>query len=712
MANIKLTDQFGLDVSATPAPTSALLKYFQQLPGLKLDSLDLGRLGGLTLDAPAVRSLNTGLSFSDPVSLGDGAPTLAIAAGAHASIRIIDDVDDLPGGDASDESPKDICYLAFGVEATASAAVSATAAGIQFGAKPSTKLTLESYSRFPKNAGVTLLDAVRQTVCAFALPMRAGDLADLPAGQIVRVSVDGKLELSGAANLLAATNPLASLALPAPLPTPSVSAGGSVTAGVSFAIDASYEIVARKLDRGAVRLGWHRREGTEVAVHVRAGEGITAGIGSGDLFSQVISAISANPKLDVAELTNAGLSEDESSAIQQAVKAAVNRKLEVAIGAEVSTSDSHSAAFLYEIAPAALTDDSRSALDSALRGNLTPLHAGPLAGITCVRSIWENVRKGQLELDVNLLGILNYRSVATLALAGKVLYEPVTGALTITDSATAGRIQSLQVNFGADTAKLRRVLAESFLITAAYHGAHQVDPNPSLRCSHSFFDLQNSTSRCDIVTKLQTGVALGLLSTADAAPAAATADFGRTLFSVSADYDSGLVTAMFLDSGGSPRPIQDYETAGRAAILALVAEDADDAIRRKPAQDDSLWNRMKDVGQPSFPSLFLGIPAPLVNAVVADYSVIMWWAEAMHNMSQQLAAMRHPMEDAEFQKQREKLASLLRGVAANTREEFGQPWGLIAMHHLTARDAGAKFLLSGPMLVVSRRSQPAAAIGR
>src|ERR1035437_2485869 len=118
MPNIKLTDQFGLDVDAQPAPTSALLKYFQQLPSLRLETLDLKKVGGLTLDQPAIQSLSTGVTFQDPVNLGDGAPALSVAAGANASFKVISHADDLPGQDQTMESRPDTCYVALGIEAT------------------------------------------------------------------------------------------------------------------------------------------------------------------------------------------------------------------------------------------------------------------------------------------------------------------------------------------------------------------------------------------------------------------------------------------------------------------------------------------------------------------------------------------------------------------------------------------------------------------
>lgn len=707
MPTINLTDQFGLDVDAKLADTSALLKYAQQLPSLRLGSVDLSKLGGLTLDQPALTSLSTGVSFQDPIAFGAGAPTLTVAAGVTGSLTLVTDGHDLPGHEDPTEVPQDACYLCFGIDATASATVSATSGVMTFGATPSTKLELVSCSRFPKNGGVTLLQAIQQTVGNFAVAATCDDLAVLPAGQITQVAVSGKLTLSGTANLLAVTNPLASASLPAPLPAVSVSAGGSITVGVTCAIETDYEVVARKLDSGAIRVGWYRQNGSDVSVQVAASEGIAAGIGSTDLFSQIIGAISASPEVDLKELQSAGLPGDQAEAIQDAVKAAANRKLQIAIESELTVSSSDAAVFLYDVEPAALAVESRAALDLALRGDLSGLHASALTGVSCVTSIWDNVRKRELELDVNLLGILNYRSIARLAIEGKVMYEPATGALVISDQATAERIQSTQVNFGADTQKLRHVLAESFLITAAYHGAGQVVSSASLRCSHCFFELQNSTSAADMACKLRTGVALNLLSGDESALPAGIADFGRTLFVASADYDDSLVERLFLDGNGSPLPHGAYEAAGRAAIQFLVQPGDPDEARRRPAVEDALWNQMKDAGQPQFPNLFPGVPAPFVGAITADYTVIQWWADAMSETAQQLAKVRTwmagnpdaPADNPDFQNLRQQLAKYLQGVAANTRDEFGQPWGLIAMNQLAGPSAPAKLLITGPLLV-------------
>src|ERR1700722_16298521 len=88
MTTIKITDQLGLDEDVTLASSSALLQYFKQLPSLRLDSLDLATLGGLTLDQPALSMLTSGVSFSEPVPIGAASPELLIQAGAHGTFAL------------------------------------------------------------------------------------------------------------------------------------------------------------------------------------------------------------------------------------------------------------------------------------------------------------------------------------------------------------------------------------------------------------------------------------------------------------------------------------------------------------------------------------------------------------------------------------------------------------------------------------------------
>ncbi len=719
MPTIKLTDQTGWDVDVQPADFSALLKYFQQLPGLRLNTVDLSKVGGLTLDQPALTSLRTGVSFEEGIPVGEGTPDISIRAGLHASLSVIGRA---PGAESLAVSADDIeiapgtCYLSFAIDAAVGASTAAGAGRLTFGLSPGTSLTIANYHSFPLRKGITLLDAVGQTIGSFLIPARAEDLTALAEGSVATVTGSGTLALSVTADLLALSNPLAAVSLPAPLPQLAVNAGGSVSVGASYRIACDYQLCVHKLAAGRVRVGWYRDQSSEVSVSVTLSEGVSAGLDGADLFSTIAGAISSDPAADLKELAQAGLSESQARSLQAAVQSAVARKLELALSTQIGAMRSSDATFLYEVDLAAITQDSRQALEQALRGDLTGLHHGNLPGITCLASVWEKARTTSVALHVNLLGILNFGSIAKLTQLGRVLFEPVTGDLVITDQATASRIQSTQVNFGADTQKLRHVMAESFLITAVYHGTRRIAGGPSLHCSHSFFDLENQTSRGLLRRLLRVGVALNLFTPQEAVPPEGIEDFGRTMIHATTEYDDTLAAGLFLDRAGSPAAAELYETMGRSAIQRLGGDDDMDAARRGPAIDDRLWAQMKERGQANFAPLFPSLPAPLLGAITADYSTIMWWADAMSGAARHLASIRQwfaqnpaaALDDPAFQRLRQDLADHIKTVAARTTAEFGEPWGLLAMHEAAGRRAGATILITGPRLVRTKERALAA----
>jgi hypothetical protein len=715
MATIQLTGDLGLDANLKLAPFSSLLKYFRQLPALRAENSDFSKAAGLTLDQPALTMLATGLSFDKDVAVGPDGTAVSVSAGAHGLLKLIQrtpavtTLEDVSSSDIA--IPEGTCYLAFGVQASVGISVAPVAGLLQFGVGPSENIDIRNYQSFPLRQGITLFQAIEKTVGDFIIPATADDLSSLPDGCVATVTGTGSLKVSGTANLLAVTNPLASAELPSPLPELSVTAGGEIQVGASFELSGTYQVCAQKLAPGKVRLGWYQERASEIDVTATVSEGVSADFGTTDLFSSIIGVVSANAAADLHELQKAGLESDQIGAIQGAVKTSMSRKLQLAVSSEISTTLSDDTIFLYDIELSALTTDSRQALDQALRGDLSELHARALPGITLVRSVWEKAREKGIQLEVNLLGIVNFGSISTLTTSGAVLVEPATGALVLTDKTTAERIRSTAVNFGADTQKLRHVMAESFLVTATYQGLQQQVGAPTLKCSHDFFDLENHTGRDRMADELRVGAALGLLSGTDATPPAGIDDFGRTVIHAKTSYDSALAAALFLGPDGAAIPQEFYENAGRAAIQLLVSENNEVAVRRKPAIDDVLWARMKAQGQPGFAALFPDTPAPFLGAITADYSAIVWWAAAMAGAAQRLTAIRKwfgghpstPKDDPAFEELRQDLAAHLKQVAATTSEQFGEPWGLIAMDEASGRRAAANILISGPKLVLTKQ---------
>jgi hypothetical protein len=183
-------------------------------------------------------------------------------------------------------------------------------------------------------------------------------------------------------------------------------------------------------------------------------------------------------------------------------------------------------------------------------------------------------------------------------------------------------------------------------------------------------------------------------------------DFGRVSVFAEARYDDTLARALFLRENGTPRPHGDYENAGRGAIAALVLPDGDDAFRRAPATDDTLWEKMKDLGPAAFRRLFPPLQADVIGA---DYVAIQWWADSMCGAGAVLARMdRSSPNDPSFQNLRQSLARHLRDVAAKAHPQFGAPWGLVAMFLVSGRSETALQITGSRFVYSARRALGAA----
>jgi hypothetical protein len=718
MPTIPITDKLGVTINATLAPASTFLKYAKELPSLLLSGADLSHLGGLTLSDPLVNSLAPGLTFQQPVSLGTNtnAPELTIGAGAAVSFEVISGGGALFLPDQYGDNiaiPAAGCYVSIGFQANLTGGVQSYTGTLTFGMDATAGVSVSLYQPFSKpDMATTLAEALRECVGNFVMPASPEDLAALPAGTIVTMNGHGTLQFSGTANLLAMANPLATLALPSPVPTLSVQQGAAVTIGASWEISTDYQVRVQKVDTRRVRLGWYRKHESEISVTASADVGISAGTATTDLFPRLIAAISSNAQGDLDELQKAGLSEDQAGSIAQAVKAAVDRNLQVGLAAELSSLGSDEAAFLYEVDLSGLSGDGVNAVRAALRGNLSGVADATRlpAGITAIRSILTTANTSRFSLKVNLLGIFNYASVSRLTLSGKVTYTPSTGDLVIADTATASLIQSTTINFGADEDKLLKVMSDSFLITAAYRGSRAVISPPQLASSHLFFKSQDRTNRKDL--RRFTAIAPALRLAAAQLPTESD-DFGRTSVFAEARYDDALARALFLQADGTPHLLGEYETAGRRAITCLVLPDGDDAFRLKPATDDALWKKMKTLGQFNFHQLF---PPEEVGGVSTDYVAIRWWADSMFGTAGILAQMDRffsggsPSPDnPEFQNLRQQLASHMRDVAAKAEPLFGQPWGLVAMFLVGQRSETA-VKITGPRFVYAASRALGAAV--
>src|SRR5579885_2619238 len=576
MPTIPVTDQAGLLVDAQLNSNSGLARYLQDLAALKLSAPNLASLADLSLANLPVSSLQFGVE-TQPVA---GASPISAGATGTLSIQQAPEGDDLLAAGQT--------YLSLGLSLSVKSDPSVPVGGAVFGVCAGGAAALAKARPFPPET--KLPDALREMLGSYTVPLDAADLENLAPGTVVDVDARGNLTFHGSANLLA------TVSLPAPVGPLSVTSGNSLEIGASFTLSGEYEIRVGKTSDSVVRLAYRRKTGTEIELSASAEAGITAGPGQTDLVALLLGAVSSDPKADAATLQAAGLSAEQMGDIQGAIKAAVDRRLALAASFALCSLDARESAFLYEVDLGALDDAGRASVGRALAGDLTAWREDALpAGVRMLRSLFTTLRQQTHTFKVNLLGIYNFGSVSKLALKGSVCYEPLSGELVIADSASASRIQSAAVNFGADPDKLRQLLAESFLITAAYHSS-ALAGGPQLAIRHTYFHLHSTTNQQTMKDELDVAGALGLLVDSGRYLAGID-DFGRTAAYAETCYDAALATALFLNQD-QPRPVEEYEQCGREAIQLLVTEGDPDSYRRQPAIDNDLWARMKASGQP------------------------------------------------------------------------------------------------------------------
>ena len=717
MATIKLTDQLGFNVDAEINPDSTIAKYIKDLSKLKFPKLNFQELTNFRLDQAPVKSAQTGIEFEQPVNIGIDDTEMKIGAGVSGSLRLVSAADKQlfdpeVFADPIDIGPNQI-YVGLGTAASLSTGLTHKTGDLGFGFNAGSQITLTSYKLFESTPQPLFVDALKESIASFSLPGDLEDVSKLPVGSVVTVEGNGNIKISGNVDLLSVVNPLAVVSLPDPLGEVKVSSGNAIKVGGSFEITGSYQLRVQKTGKDKVRLGYYKKHGTEFVVKASASAGVTASVGKFDLIEAVLKAISSDPKADVEALKKGGLSEAQIEAIKKVVEAGISRKIEIALGFEFSSQSSSEAAFLFEVELDKVDEAGRKALHNALDGDLSGLSAGSHAGVRPVRSIFTEIKKKRHALKFNLFGIYNSISVSTLILKGRVLFDHATGEVIIADTATASRIAASTLNFAADTEKLKKVMAESVLMTVAYKFSKLVThAKTELAISHSYFELHSKTDVATLRNNLDVFEALGLIAANEQNQLIGGGKkFGRTTLFAETSYDDPLVNSLFLNNGAA-RSQSEYETAGRKAIALLVQSDEDQDARRMPATDDALWKEMSKQGQPNFRFIdALENLNPFELAVItADYTVIKWWAESMAEMGKRLVEMRnfldeHPGIDSQnetFKSLRKKLGSKLKEVASNTKAEFGDPWGLVAMDQACGGRAAAKALITGPDFTLFR----------
>jgi hypothetical protein len=722
MASISIRDSLNAEiVTANPQVTTGLGKYFKGTAAQLLAGVDVVSQLRTPLHLVNAGESGLGLSWSDTVPLGTSGVALTVAAGAKAVVGVYNRtgmqlLENTFIG-APLKVPAGRGFVAFSIRPSLDIGLKQQVGALSFGFSSGSESELRCYRPFDlTGAPITLADACKDVLEHFVIPNTADDLRqmkDLPAGTLACVSGHGTLQIGASVNLAAAFNPLSSVDTLPQLGTLKVSGGASASVGFKATLSGDFQIRVQRMDGSAVRLSYHQvaGRGLDVTLGASAGTGIT--LGDKDLVKLLFAGPGGLPGAAKEDLVQGGITSQQLDRVTAAMKAGISRKLEVAVSAQFSSLQQDEAAFLYEIDLDALDAAGASAVDAALAGDLTALNAlePDGHGIRALQSRTQALSKKKVSWRVNLVGIVNILSMSELVRTGTIVHDEESGELLITDKVTSDRVGAT-----IGPKQIRKLLYESAVMTLTYK-ASGLDANTGLEAAQSFFFFDKAANRQRVSDYLDAVAALGLMNVAAIdTHLGGDDDFGKASLLLETTFDQAASERVFHQPGAPPD--QDfYEAIGRRALLALVKATDPDAYRRLPLRDDALWKKMKDAGQPSFRFV---LPPPIaggdetrqalrVGVVAADYSVIVWWAEAMALAADRLAEMLTFLNgrqassldtDPAFRKRRADLEdAIVKAIRRNT-STFDDPWGLVALFMASEGTAEAAATVVSPKLTL------------
>jgi hypothetical protein len=704
VSTIELRDGFGLVIDVSPDPASALTKYLKNPSAIKAVLHNKTPIAGLQIGQDPFTSQTLGVSFDKPIELGATGVDLTVKPQLAATVEIkkgesLFDADDDPFRDNVPIPDKQHAFVAVGIEAGLDVGLADKPGDLRFGFSAGTETVLKNYRLFALNDQI--VPALQTLFENFVVPGDLQDIESMQPGSLATVEGTGSLKFSATANVLSAVNPLATVNTIVAEGILNLKEGGSLKVSAAYTLTGEYQLRIHRLDGRKFQLGYERKRGSDFRVSAAAAFGVSASVMGFDLIQSVLEAVSADPAPDKDVFHRAGLRDEQISSIGSAINTAIERSLELSLKGELDFLDTVSTAFSYEIDLDELDANGRQAVHDALGGDLSRIEASTQAGIKPLKSIFSSLRKGKKILKVNLLGIFNYGSVSTLFQKGTVIVDQQVGDITITDQVGADRVQFNSSNFAKDSAKLRKILAESFLVTVTYRASKTVFQAPNISTSYSFFELHQKANLSNIRDYLHVAQSLNLISPEQAGNKLAEVgrfqSFGPATLYLDSHYDDRMFRTLFLDSQGNARSEGEYEELGRQAMAATIMRDGSvgDA-RLRPLENDAIWHSMQE-GTTTFATVLReqGFAAEYIPAISADYSAIKWWAAAMHDVGEALARVlkffsEEPRADVgnhTLAQLRKELDNKLSRVAANTHDHFAEPWGFLVMDLASGRKA-------------------------
>lgn len=711
MPTINLTDALGLDLDGSLRPHTNLLKVLPTFP----------KIADLPLDQVPVADLSAALNLTEPIPVPVEEIGLSLHAGASASLSLlrpgqhtIDDNDPFNEIDIKDNE----IYLMLGMKFSTDGTLSAEVGSLSLGFSPASELEIICYRRFERGPEgfPKFRKALATAVSSFVLPKRSKDLNDLKSDTVLVLRGSGTLSFSAGVSVSLPTQSLASVSLVLDQKL-QVSAGGSIGVDADLTLTGGYQVRLRRLDADKTELGVYTVRSEEATLSISAKVGVSASAGPFELTERVIRALSSKPAVDVAEFKQALPGEDDEAktlrieSFQASIKAAISTKLQASLALAFDALHSHEAAWLFEIdSSLATTPAANDAIAAALDGRFGALTADPRAlpaGIRQASNILTDTDLHKVSLKINLLGLVNLISTEKLVQVTTAERNADGDITLISDTSSGSRLQALLVIFGNDHKRLRKLLSENFLIVASYQAKDLGVLPPDFKAKHTYFAIQDKTSREAMKNELDVPRILGLIdSSAVQQRLGKTGQFGRTDFYAEAVYTSAAVRDAFLNPDALRPSVESYEQIGRLALSELLEGDEGQEFRKKVANDNALWSALKQDGNRANFAHIFGLPAgsndPRVGAAGADFSAITSWAEAMtaagsaiREIDGLLGAAPVAANAANFDTARELLKKRLGQVVAHTKDEFGEPLGMLMFYMAASQNAKRSVIVSG-----------------
>jgi hypothetical protein len=734
MPSITIKDNLNADViSANPLVSTGLGKYFKGQSAALLAGVDVAGQLRTPLALANVGESGLGFKWADDISLGGKSNVaLTVEGGAKAVVGVLNragmqvfgttfigEVMKVPAGQA---------LVSFTFRPALALGLKNTVGALSFGFAAGAEADITYFHPFditgPAAPPFKVADAAKTVLEQFVVPNSADDLRrmkDLPENAIAAVSGHGELRVGVSVDVAAAFNPLASVGSIPKLGSITASSAVSASVGVKAKVSGDFQIRVQKMKGAVIRLSYHKIAGREVEVSLTGSAGLGISLGDRDLLKLLFDGPGGLPGKSREDLVQGGITSAQLKRVSDAMKAGLSRKIELSLAASFSSISTNEAAFLYEIDLAALDAAGASAIDSALSGDLTALNAldqaGQGSGIKVLRSRTQAVSKKKVSWRLNLIGIVNVLSMKELVKSGTVAVDEESGEVVIVDKITSDRVGATSVR-----KHIRRLLYESTIMSLTYR-AVGLDPTvkTALDINQSFFFFDKSANRQRVSDYLDAVRAVGLIGNDGDAQLGGEDDFGKASLLIETSFSGPTSVKVFETPTGQGTPsADDYENIGRAALLSLIKKGEADDYRRLPLEQIGLWKKMREAGQANIRHV---LPPPIrggsdeairVGVIVSDYTLIVWWASAMATAAEQLAKMRaflaakgatgaDPVtldNDAEFQKQREKLSEAMVKAIKKNESAFDDPWGLVALHHASRGAAKAEATLISSKLTL------------